>query len=71
MDGGTDEDERGELLRRLFAAMTMALEDLAGVAADGQGPSSRDEARDRAERVRQGAEHVAALGDAVHALARG
>lgn len=35
MDGGMDEEERTELLRQLFAAMTTVLEDLAGLAAAG------------------------------------
>ena len=70
MSGDGQEEERTELVRRLFAAMTMALEDLASEAAEGQAPTSRELARKRAERVRAGAELVVVLAEATSALAR-
>ena len=38
-----DENERLELIRKLFFVLTARLEDAAGIAAEGQGPASGNE----------------------------
>ena len=43
--------ERGDHLSRLFALITMKLEDAAGIAADCQGRRPREELRQHAEKL--------------------
>lgn len=70
MDQQLDPDERGELVRRLFAAMTMALEDVAALAADGQRPQDGAAAQALAQKVRSGAELAVMLAEAAGVIAR-
>lgn len=66
-----DEEERRELVSRLFALMTGKLEDAAGLAAEGQG--TRAETRDlisRAERIESIAQEAAVLAEAVGAIVK-
>lgn len=59
-----DEDERRDLISRLFALLTAKLEDAAALAAEGQGTSaSAERLISLANQVRAGAEEAALLAE--------
>jgi hypothetical protein len=59
-----DEDERRDLISRLFSLMTAKLEDAAALAAEGQGTSGGSERLvSLANQVRAGAEEAALLAE--------
>ena len=64
-----DDEDRDELLRRIFYAITCHAEDIAGSAADGQQPEPLPAARHRAQTMRSAAEHIVILADAAISLA--
>ena len=60
-----DEDERRDLVSRLFSLMTAKLEDAAALAAEGQGTSGSSERLVAlADQIRAGAEEAALLAEA-------
>ena len=65
-----DEDERRDLISRLFALMTSKLEDAAALAAEGQGTSgSAERLNPLADQIRAGAEEAALLAEVSGILA--
>ncbi len=67
-----DNQERDELVRRLFSLMTAKLEDAAGEAAEGQGPEQDDMLQvARADRIEILARDVGVLAESVAAIVRG
>ena len=64
-----DDDDRQELVRRLFALLTMKFEDAAATAADGQGPrQDQSVQRDLASRLIGIGSEVAVLAEAIIAI---
>jgi hypothetical protein len=64
-----NEDDRQELVRRLFALLTAKFEDGAGLAANGQRPDAAPEAQTAlANRLHALGEEIATLSDAVLAI---
>lgn len=63
-----DEDEIVELLRRLFAMMTILSEDAATLAAEGQGLKVRSDVADLASGIGTLAVHLSVAADAALAL---
>jgi hypothetical protein len=64
-----DQDERLDLVRRIFALLTGRLEDAATLAADGQGASiSSSQAVELAERIRDECAGAAVIAEAAAAL---
>lgn len=63
-----EEDERIELLRRLFAMMTILAEDAATLAAEGQGLKVSADAADFAKSIGTLAAHLNGVADAALAL---
>jgi hypothetical protein len=64
-----DEDDRQELVRRLFALITARLEDGAALAADGQGRDVPSDAQaDLANQLHGLGEEIATLADAIVAV---
>ncbi len=59
-------DDRIELARGLFAMITMALEDAATLAADGQAPSAQH--RELAERLARDADKIGILAKAARTV---
>ena len=66
-----NDGDRGELLRRIFYAITCHAEDIAGTAADGQTSEPPSAALHRAQTIRSAAEHIVILAEAASALAQG
>lgn len=67
-----DDEERSELLGKLFSLMTAKLEDAAALAADGQGlaRSSVAAAAEKSQEIRSLAEEVGVLAEAASAVAQ-
>ena len=64
-----DNDDRQDLVRKLFALLTMKFEDDAAMAADGQGPrQDQSVQRDLASRLIGIASEVAVLAEAITAI---
>jgi hypothetical protein len=63
-----DDDERGELVRRLFYLMTAKLEDAAAHAAEGQGQEPAADKIKRAGLIRSAAQETLIIAEATTAL---
>lgn len=70
MDDRHDDDDRAELIRRLFAVLTQEMEDAAALAVDGQARLHQSEALQLARRLLSGTERSMAITRTILALLR-